>query len=296
METLKEAISEVTALEATAGVNPSELEAKSSARKRFEHALAPFKRLASVWSCNVMLGISICDDDFYLNLAREIALPDFSNPSPEPSSLRAILTDPGKEKKLCDGQNALSFDLTFPEVFYPSGNPAFRKGFDAIVGNPPWDTVRKNEDHFFGMHDFSFLVHKNKSEKTEIRERLLKNPAIADAFLAHVERLKQRDRINDVLYKFHRVKVKGELAGRGTYDDYMLFTERAYQLARGQGFLGYVLPSGFYANEGATGVRRLVAEDFGLKCCFSFENKRKLFEIHSSFKFALIPLCVFPSG
>jgi len=49
-----------------------------------------------------------------------------------------------------------------------------------------------------------------------------------------------------------------------------------------------VLPSAFHSNEGAAGIRRLLLHQMRLHSCYSFENRRKLFEIHSSFKFAPI--------
>src|SRR5262249_11871180 len=49
---------------------------------------------------------------------------------------------------------------------------------------------------------------------------------------------------------------------------------------------GNVVPSAFHANEGATGVRQLYLTRMALSRCFSFENRRALFEIHRSFKFA----------
>src|SRR5262249_33633060 len=64
--------------------------------------------------------------------------------------------------------------------------------------------------------------------------------------------------------------------------------ERNTQLLAGTGWTGIVVPSAFHANEGATGVRRLYLERMGLKLCYSFENRRKLFEIDSRFKFALV--------
>ena len=52
--------------------------------------------------------------------------------------------------------------------------------------------------------------------------------------------------------------------------------------------LGSCLPSAFHANEGATRVRRLYLERMALRWCYSFQNRRKLFDIHRSFKFALV--------
>jgi hypothetical protein len=52
--------------------------------------------------------------------------------------------------------------------------------------------------------------------------------------------------------------------------------------------VGVVVPSAFHANEGATGVRQLYLGKLNLHHCYSFENRRKLFEIDSRFKFATV--------
>ena len=64
--------------------------------------------------------------------------------------------------------------------------------------------------------------------------------------------------------------------------------ERNAWLLNKEGLTGVLVPLGFHANEGATGIRRLYLEEMGLRSCYSFENRRKLFEIDSRFKFALI--------
>ena len=55
-----------------------------------------------------------------------------------------------------------------------------------------------------------------------------------------------------------------------------------------KGFVGLIVPSAFHANAGAAGIRKLYLEKMALRYCFSFENRKKLFEIHSSFKFAAV--------
>jgi hypothetical protein len=67
-----------------------------------------------------------------------------------------------------------------------------------------------------------------------------------------------------------------------------VFAERKMQLAGSEGAIGMLVPSAFHANEGATGIRRLYLRQTRLQWCLSFENRRKLFDIHPSFKFALV--------
>ena len=48
------------------------------------------------------------------------------------------------------------------------------------------------------------------------------------------------------------------------------------------------MPSAFHANEGTTGIRRLYFQEAALGWCLSFENRRRIFDIDSRFKFDLI--------
>jgi hypothetical protein len=87
------------------------------------------------------------------------------------------------------------------------------------------------------------------------------------------------------MYEYQQVAINGEVT-IGKQDAFRVFMERAYQLTRQGGFVGKVVPSAFHANEGATGIRQLYLTHMALTHCYSFENRRALFEIHRSFKFA----------
>lgn len=95
------------------------------------------------------------------------------------------------------------------------------------------------------------------------------------------------EHILDRTYHYQVAVIDGERT-IGKQDAYRAFMERGASLLCTSGLIGFVVPSAFHANEGATGVRRLYLQEMGMKACFSFENRRKLFEIHSSFKFAVV--------
>ena len=183
---------------------------------------------------------------------------------------------------------ALPFELTFPEVFFPDGNITARQGFHGILGNPPWDSLRRADDQFFGSIDFAALVGATKQEKKAAQDGLLEEPSVRHRYDSYVDSLLQQDRTADALFSVHKARVADQLAGRGSYDAFMLFAERGARVLSEDGCVGWVLPSAFHANEGATGLRRLYLEQMALKCCYSFENRCKLFEIDSRFKFALV--------
>lgn len=244
-------------------------------------SIAALKTLAAAWSGAVMLGEDL-DGDHHA-LARAVAGGD---------DIEALVgARPALSAAIEAGREGVCHDLVFPEVFWPEGlfSGAGRAGFDAVVGNPPWGAVRRNDDEIFAGFDLDLLDLPTRAEKRPTIEALSKDAAIAGAFDAYVRGLERKDRIASALYEVHKARVRGALAGRGTYDDYMLFAERSASLvAPGGGRVGMVFPAAFHANEGAVGVRRLYFESLRLERCFSFENRRRLFEIDGRCKFALV--------
>ncbi len=65
---------------------------------------------------------------------------------------------------------ALPYDLTFPEVFYPTGVPYGRRGFDAVLGNPPWDTLTPKAKEFYASYDFEIMNAPTKRERVELEK------------------------------------------------------------------------------------------------------------------------------
>jgi hypothetical protein len=190
---------------------------------------------------------------------------------------------------------ALAYDLAFPEVFYPTGVFFDRQGFHAVLGNPPWDAIQFKSKEFFASYDFDVLAAPTKREREAIEERLTTDPEVKRESDGYVEYFEQLKRANDRLYEYQKVEVEGDLAGRQV-DAFRVFMERKAQLLRQGGYVGVVVPSAFHANEGATGVRQLYLTQMAMLHCYSFENRRQLFEIHRSFKFANVVSRRDPNG
>jgi Eco57I restriction-modification methylase len=307
---LSEAIREVHLLQKDVGATVEENDEKRSKLQRLHRLLAPFKVIAAAWSGGVMLGPKHCDDEAYIKLLRHVAdegdLPELMwKDDGEPTRIAQMIAKglgvrcvPSEREALYHlvvntGPNghepaipALSFDLAFPEVFYPNGQPQNRQGFHSTLGNPPWERIRREDVEYFAVYDVSYLEQNNKQERKKTQDQILSTPEVAEHYKMYVEEFLQQDRICDRVYESHKAKVKGQLAGRGSYDAYMIFSERSLGLLRRDGRIGIVLPSAFHANEGATGTRRIFLEQNRLTHCFSYENRRKLFEIDSRFKFA----------
>lgn len=133
--------------------------------------------------------------------------------------------------------------LEFPDVF---ASPGGAGGFDAVIGNPPWDVIR------------------------------------ADAGSASDKGTSSR------LWRFVRDTgiYSGSAESHGNV--FLLFVERALQVVRHGGRVGMVVPAGLLSDHGASRVRRRLFEQCNVDTCFVMDNRRALFPIHRSVKFAVV--------
>jgi len=278
-ERLGMALLHVTELEATIGTDVADVEQKRTAKGRLETALAPFRTLAAAWTGGVMLGANASDDD-YEALAKAVVT------GRDVTAL--VATRPTLRHMVETGREGLPYDLAFPEVFHPGGAIGRSGGFDGLLGNPPWDRIEVSEEDFWCNYDLSILDCEDKKTRAPILARLA---AESDEARLGWQRLQDRfaceARILCALYKNQAAAIGGGNT-TGRPDLYKVFAERGSQVITARGYIGWLMPGSIHANEGATGIRRLYLEDLRLICCYSFENRRKLFEIDSRQKFAVV--------
>jgi len=264
------ALREVGILEASVGRDAADLVLKQAAKTRLDLVLEPLRRLARAWSGAAELGTG---DAAWLELARQIAR-DGTWPQ-HLSETQAAITRAGAA--------ALPWDLTFPEVFAPDA----QNGFDAVLGNPPWDVVQYSTREFVAAFDLRVLDAPTKQEAERIERRVLADPDIAALFAAYRAGFEGQKRLAARLFRHQKTAI-GREPTAGNLDTFRLFAERKQQLLGCNGAIGMLVPSAFHANEGTTALRLLYLERTSLETCLSFENRRKLFDIDSRFKFALV--------
>ncbi len=291
----------VQTLQESVGIDEADITRKHMAKERFDQSLAPFRLVAAAWAGGVMLGEHGCDDDAYAWLVQQVVtsrdVPAEIDAAPRLARMVArglgLPVETSWDTILHAFANttriipALPYDLTFPEVFFPDRSLTGRRGFDTVVGNPPWDGVRPKAKEFFATFDFKILEAPTKRERESLERHLKNKLHIATLHKQYEEGFEEQHRIHDRIYRFQVVKIQGEKTS-GDPDLAKLFTERNTQLINNHGFTGFITPSAFHANEGATGIRQLYLEQLSLNYYYSFENKYKLFDIHTSFKFAPI--------
>ena len=59
------------------------------------------------------------------------------------------------------------FPIAFPEIFVSE-----KKGFDVIIGNPPWEKATVEEDAFWARHFPGLHAFNTKDKKNEIIDEI----------------------------------------------------------------------------------------------------------------------------
>jgi hypothetical protein len=176
--------------------------------------------------------------------------------------------------------------LEFPEVMVE------RAGFDAVLGNPPWNTLSPDVKEFFATYDpraFAKRGAQKRSKEDQQRRvaELRVEPDIdaewrrASRFLHELSHYAKPES-----ERFTWAATDPQLR-KGDANVFRLFVERAFNLLRHGGHLGQVLPEAFYVSSPATGLRQRLLSEGRLQRCWVFENRREIFPIHRSAKVVL---------
>jgi type II restriction/modification system DNA methylase subunit YeeA len=169
------------------------------------------------------------------------------------------------------------YEIAFPEAFAGS-----RQGFDAIIGNPPWDKTKFSDTDFFPQYHSNYRSLKN-SEKQTVQDRLLASEHIAAAYQGA-----QQDRAATNDYYKNRYPLN---RGAGDGNVFRFFVERNLSLIAPGGSLNYVLPSALMFEEGSLKLRQHIFDAFQMRFFYSFENRNAIFEdVDSRYKFALMQI------
>lgn len=172
---------------------------------------------------------------------------------------------------------ALHFPVAFPEVFLGD-----KKGFDALLGNPPWETMKVSEKVFWARY-FPGWMGLSQSERE-----------------AKIGELRSFEQLSELLAKetvdtqaMRNILLQGDYPGLGTGDPdlYQAFSWRFWRLAAAEGgSVGMVLPSTLRNNTGSGLFRRDIYAGAAAIDWTVLENSRGWVfpEVDPRYSFALV--------
>jgi hypothetical protein len=193
---------------------------------------------------------------------------------------------------------AFHWTLEFPDVMQ-------RGGFDVVLGNPPWERIKLQEQEFFASRVPEIVEAKNKAERStrikwlsegSLRYHLSKfqsSPPPNPAEVAIYQEFEFEKRLAEATSEFVRVPSadggRFALTGRGDVNTYALFAEHISNLTRSRA--GFIVPTGIATDATTAPFFAHLVENKRLAKLVDFENSSPLFPgVHRSFKFALLTL------
>jgi hypothetical protein len=164
----------------------------------------------------------------------------------------------GPAQALCRQHGVFHWWLAFPQV-------AARGGFDVMLGNPPWERIKLQEEEFFATRSPLVAEAKHKAERGQriewLREGVLLHRVNPD--LARAEGLTPPNRAEVALYEGFIAARRGAeaaslfahegrrfpLTGVGDVNTYALFAETIFQATRHAGRAGFIVPTGIATDD-----------------------------------------------
>ena len=192
------------------------------------------------------------------------------------------------------------WELEFPDVFTPD-----RSGFDALVGNPPWDVNEASSLEFFSDFDPLYRTHDNEGALGRQRELFAGVQGVAELWgeynaqfkalgnwtrnvaepfelslargkegsalgTAWAKRRQEREGYSDPAHPFR-------LIGTGKQNLYKLFCELFWNLLRIEGRIGVILPTGLYSDFGTKDLRATLLDEGRIDLLYAFQNEKRVF-------------------
>jgi len=158
-------------------------------------------------------------------------------------------------------------------------------GFDCVLGNPPWERIKLQEEEFFAARDPQIAAAPNKAARQRLIDQLTQtNPTLAEEFEA-------AKHTAECYSKFVRNSVRYPLTAVGDVNTYALFAEHFRNLTSAVGRAGVIVPTGIATDDTTKDFFGDLVDKRSLASLFDFENKEAIFPgVHRSYKFCLLTL------
>ena len=185
----------------------------------------------------------------------------------------------------------LHWEVAFPGVWSDWLSDTPKGGFDAIIGNPPWDRIKFQEVEWFAPRAPDIArATTAAARRSRIRALRRQKPQLRDEYDDAKDRA---ERLSS------NVRNSGDypLLARGDVNLYSLFVERSTHLIKPDGFVGLLTPSGISSDLSAGEFFKSVSGAGRVAALFDFMNGREsgdlptfFPDVHLSFKFCTMIL------
>ncbi|MCC6480680.1 MAG: restriction endonuclease [Sphingomonadaceae bacterium] len=176
-------------------------------------------------------------------------------------------------RQLIEEERLLNWQIAFPGVWQDWASGELKGGFDAIVGNPPWDRFEFEEVPWFAARDPEIAREPLKAKREDMIAALKeRRPDLLRQYNEAQERRQQASRV------VRAGKMYSQL-NSGKLNIYKVFVERSLQMIGPSGMVGVLTPIGIGTDHNVSEFIQRVTDADHLRAFIAFENRRHwLFE------------------
>jgi hypothetical protein len=196
----------------------------------------------------------------------------------------------GTARQFATAARAFHWPLEFPHILLSQN--AQGRGFDVVLGNPPWERIKLQEQEFFAAREPAIAEALNAAARGRLIATLKNAPEGSRERLLY-EEFEIAKRTAEAASIFARVPAEDAgrfpLTGRGDVNTYALFAELFSDLVNLAGRAGVIVPTGIATDATTAPFFAWLVENRRLLRLIDFENSKAIFpNVHRSYKFSLL--------
>lgn len=196
----------------------------------------------------------------------------------------------GTARQLTAAARAFHWPIEFPHILLNQN--VQHPGFDAVLGNPPWERIKLQEQEFFAAREPAIAEAPNAAARGRLIAALKAAPEGSREWLLYQE-FEMAKRTSEASSIFARVSPEDggrfPLTGRGDINTYALFAEVFSDLVNSGGRSGVIVPTGIATDATTAPFFASLVESRRLALLIDFENSKPIFpNVHRSYKFCLL--------
>ena len=163
-------------------------------------------------------------------------------------------------RRISEKYRLFHWELAFPDVFA-------RDGFDVVLGNPPWERIKLQEQEFFASRESSIANARNAAERKRLIAALpATNPVLWKEW-------SRETRVAQGQSHFVRQSGRYPLCGKGDVNTYALFAEHNLRIPGPRGRAGFIVPSGIATDDTTKVYFQAIMQSRSLVSMWEFENE-----------------------